>query len=350
MVNISKRIKPHQLLVQSAIVLLVYLLFLGYSSSEYLIVLIYSLMLTLITIGASSFIQEVLIPKYLDTGRKFFFLINTLSLFLLVGLITISFMIVSVGVIPDLSVSSIPQPSKNYAFLLTFMYLNIICLNFLNQWQKHKQTELKAGLLKSEVLEHEIEFKQVQLQYLKGQLQPHFLFNTLNTIYGEAIKKSDEAPQLILKLSELLDYTLYQSEKDVVPLVQEVDHIRQYLELERTRFKDHLSITFEEDLDNDHAQIVPLLLLPLVENAFKHGTQEEGLLRIGIQVTLMDGQLDFTVRNSCAEVNEGIGIGLTNLRRRLEVLYPNRHELVINQGRATFIAKLSIQSLTEVPE
>ncbi|MBX2877699.1 MAG: histidine kinase [Saprospiraceae bacterium] len=187
-----------------------------------------------------------------------------------------------------------------------------------------------------------------ELQYLKSQINPHFLFNTLNNIYGLAIERSVKVPNLLLKLSDLLSYSLYESGGKFVDISRELQLIKDFIALEMERSDNRVRVEWgvkEETLQG--AVIAPLLLIPLVENAFKHGTREEiRQAEIAIQLEQQDGQLLFRVRNTIPEEKpanqEESGIGLVNVRRRLAILYPDQHEFSIQEKTDSFEVTLKV--------
>jgi hypothetical protein len=175
------------------------------------------------------------------------------------------------------------------------------------------------------------------------QIHPHFLFNTLNTLYGFALKKSEKAPEMILKLSNLLDYILYQVDKPFVLLQDEMKHIEDYVSLEKFRFQEGLQVTFHTYLMNKKLEVPPMLLLPFVENAFKHGAQIDGVIKVNINLKVDENELSFTIENfSKNKENSKKGIGLENIKKRLEVLYQKKYFLEILQEKALFKVNLKI--------
>lgn len=171
---------------------------------------------------------------------------------------------------------------------------------------------------------------QAELNYIKSQTNPHFLFNTLNNIYSLTKHNSAKASNSILRLSDLLRYMLYETEKEFSSLNNEINTIKDYLELERLRYDDTLVIDFKIDVDNDQINIPPLLLLPLIENAFKHGTSESmDKPFIKIKLSVLRNVIKLEVSNSLCEnqtlYNKKDGIGLKNLKRQLELLYGVYH-------------------------
>lgn len=190
---------------------------------------------------------------------------------------------------------------------------------------------------------------QAEINYLRAQVNPHFLFNVLNSLYSLTIKKSDKAPDVVLKLSEMMEYMLYESEETFVPLSKELLYLENYLELEKMRQGNHAEITLTINGDPEDKQIAPFMLLPLVENAFKHGVSKivsKAWLRITI--TILAKELFFTIENSRLSFHEEKkhnGIGLSNLKQRLELLYRDNYTLEITENKDRFKLSLIIKLL-----
>ncbi|MBL0882068.1 MAG: sensor histidine kinase [Chitinophagaceae bacterium] len=191
-----------------------------------------------------------------------------------------------------------------------------------------------------------IEKQEAELNFLKSQTNPHFLFNTLNNIYTLAIEKSEQTPESIMRLSKLLRYMLYETLGDNNTIEQEVAIINDYIALEQLRYDHTLTLTVNIDIDNLKQLLPPLLLIPLVENAFKHGTSEtitDPFIDISIQ--LKQQQLYVHIRNSVEHVTEGSEtaerIGIANLKRQLELLYTD-YDLTLQQKNAVFTTTLHI--------
>lgn len=186
-----------------------------------------------------------------------------------------------------------------------------------------------------------------ELNYLKAQLQPHFFFNTLNNIYGLAISQSESTAPMVAKLSEMMRYILYESDRQYVPLQQEINFLNNYVEIEKIRHTRHISIAFDVQGISAHEQIEPLLLLPFIENAFKHGIQnelEKGFVNIVICVT--GKELMAQVTNSKPfTAPKKPGVGLLNVQKRLALLYANRHQLNIEETENTYQVNLTLQLL-----
>ncbi|SEW32184.1 sensor histidine kinase [Chitinophaga arvensicola] len=200
--------------------------------------------------------------------------------------------------------------------------------------------------LKQDTQQLRIASQQAELNYLKSQTNPHFLFNTLNNIYSLARDKSDLAPESILRLSKILRYMLYETSSPYTAVEQDLKIIEDYVALEKLRYDDSLRINFNYDLEDMKQSLPPLLLIPLVENAFKHGvseTREQPF--VDIHLSIKNRQLLFIVKNStgdrAGETNTKENIGLSNLRRQLQLLYTD-YQLKVLPGDYIFTATLQI--------
>ncbi len=186
---------------------------------------------------------------------------------------------------------------------------------------------------------------EAELKFLRTQTNPHFLFNTLNNIYALARKKSDDTADVVMKLSKLLRFMLYESKKDRISISDELKMLNDYIELEKIRYNERLTIRFTRSIDDDTHPIAPLILLPFVENAFKHGAGETRFNSyIDISAQLRKGHLNFIVENSKEDDGEDSiteNIGLSNVRRQLELMYPE-HNLDIQIHKAVFKINLNI--------
>jgi hypothetical protein len=239
--------------------------------------------------------------------------------------------------------------SKNFMFVLVLVVLVVGFVSFASLLNHNFKTLSKNKELQNKILETQLQLKEQELHYLKRQIHPHFLFNTLNTIYGFALKQSRQTPDIILKLSNLLDYILYQVDKPRVSLKEEVLHIKEYIDLERIRFKDSLKVDFESDEIDEHTEIAPMLLIPFVENAFKHGNLVDGFLQIKIEIRLINQQLSFAIANTFLnqEEDKGGGIGLKNTEKRLELNYKGKYTLNSRVEKNWYFSKLTINELSK---
>jgi two-component system, LytTR family, sensor kinase len=186
---------------------------------------------------------------------------------------------------------------------------------------------------------------ETELKFLRNQTNPHFLFNTLNNIYALARKKSDETADVVMKLSKLLRFMLYETKNEQIRISDEIKVLDDYIELEKLRYNDRLTISFVREIDNENEQIAPLLLIPFVENAFKHGASESRFESfINLEMTLQNGILEFYIENTKEQngkKHNDENIGLTNVRRQLELLY-KEHEVSIICEAAVFKVSLKV--------
>jgi two-component system LytT family sensor kinase len=215
-----------------------------------------------------------------------------------------------------------------------------VAIKLLKYWYANKQAQ---QILTKEKL-------QAELNFLKTQIHPHFLFNTLNNLYALTLKKSDRAPDMVLKLSELINYMLYECTSDEVPLSKEVKFIRNYIDIEKMRYGDKLDVDIRVSGDINDRKIAPLMILPFVENCFKHGASEN-LQQSWVKITVdaPEEHIVVKVENSKASENGHArngseGIGIQNVKRRLDLLYPEKYELKIINGEETFLVILTIRT------
>jgi two-component system LytT family sensor kinase len=197
-----------------------------------------------------------------------------------------------------------------------------------------------------------LEKKEAELNYLKSQTNPHFLFNTLNNIYTLASDKSDLAPESILRLSKILRFMLYETDGEFISVEQELEIINDYIALEKLRYDDSLLINFKYEIEDMEQPLPPLLLIPLVENAFKHGISETmNQPFVDIHLSTDQQQLIFVVKNSAedfqGEKSVKENIGLSNLRRQLQLLYTT-YDLSVMQSKSEFTATLKINLTSHV--
>ena len=215
---------------------------------------------------------------------------------------------------------------------------------------------VKVWYLKQEAYQQiEREKLQAELQLLKSQIHPHFLFNTLNNLYALTLSKSNQSPAVVLKLSELLRYMLYDCNAPEVPLTKEIAFMRNYIGLEQLRYGDRLDMSVTISGDCEGKLIAPLLLIPFLENAFKHGTSEQlEQAWMHVELSVQANVLKFKVINSREENPHNDmyagGIGLQNVHKRLQLLYADRHELKIVAEEETFMIALTLElQSTKVP-
>lgn len=222
------------------------------------------------------------------------------------------------------------------------VYSVAFILLIIHMLKKRTDEQQQIAVLKKEKATNELKF-------LRAQIQPHFLFNTLNNLYALTLAKSDLAPQVVLKLSEILDFILYQSNQSEISVEKEIELIEGFIELETLRYGDILNVNFSYETDDSLAKISPLILLPFVENAFKHGAagnMEDPT--VDIQLNVENGKLNFKVYNNKPKVvvntKESMqgGIGIKNLKRQLELNYPNKYALDVQNSDREYIVSLTL--------
>jgi two-component system LytT family sensor kinase len=327
------------------VVWLFYAYFFSYQSKKVDYVIWFSSILLPITIFSTYFFAKFLTPKLLSKKYWDFVLYAFLG-FVLSAYGVLMTIYLCLRWLADYSIEEFPLIGRNISFILVLMYLVVGLVSFYDLLN-HNFTQIANNKdLKNQMLATELQLKDQELKYLKQQIHPHFLFNTLNTIYGFSLKKSEQTPEMILKLSSLLDYILYQVQKPKVSLMDELQHIENYIALERIRFSETLAVNFNIlDLKND-ILIPPMLLIPFVENAFKHGGAVNGFLTVNIETKLINDTLHFFIKNTILnkKENKNSGIGLTNIQKRLALLYPNQHDLKIENDGNWFSVFLRIEN------
>lgn len=187
-----------------------------------------------------------------------------------------------------------------------------------------------------------------ELKYLRSQVNPHFLFNTLNNIYGLARERSDKVPELILKLSDLLHYSLYETQGERIELAKELNLIELMMDLEKDRYGERVEVHLQKPERIPDLQIAPLLLVPLVENAFKHGVRNElEKAVVDIEIRCKGTIFNFNIRNTISaaapKTERHSGLGLENLQKRLELIYPGRYEFLVTEEEGWYKAQLKLQ-------
>lgn len=236
----------------------------------------------------------------------------------------------------------ISLPKVLFEFVSLYLIVSLYGMFiFIRSWYRQQQAlnELKKEKIAAE------------LELLKSQVQPHFIFNMLNNIYSSAFKKSPETALQILKLSNLIEYSLYDSKKEEVLLEEELEYIRNYVGLQKIRVGNKLDVSMNIFDDINGILIPPLLLLPIIENCFKHGVNKSinpSWIRIDISAT--DREITFKIENSIEKeaknpVSQNGGLGLTNVRRRLELMYPKGHDIKIFEEENSFLLVLKLSRI-----
>ncbi len=220
---------------------------------------------------------------------------------------------------------------EDFPFFIFFIPVPVLFLVWVFEQWKWLQN-LKAEKAKTE------------LSLLRTQINPHFFFNTLNNLYALTVKNSEQAPDVILKLSDMMRYTIYEGEKETVKLKDEIEYLNNYIELHKIRYKKSVEITFKHDIDTS-LTIAPLLYIILLENAFKHGIEtltENAFIHMNLYEDTDFIHFDIENNFDPNNLNESNGIGLKNLKRRLSLLYKEKHELTVKKTNNTYKTALKI--------
>jgi two-component system, LytTR family, sensor kinase len=286
-----------------------------------------------------------LIPKYLKQKEFASYTTYLLLVTMLITPLELVCLYWNLSGRPAAQFSLVTNQGSHFLMLLLLVSLGTI-LKIIKEWFVQERVQRSMELKQKEL---ETKTLQSELSFLKSQINPHFLFNSLNSIYALALKKSDLAPNLILQLSEMMRYMLYESNEKTVPLEREIKYVENYLALERSRYGDKAAIDFDYDIDQKNTyQIAPLLFITFLENSFKHGLSHQ--LTGGyvfVYICVENNQLDLLVENSKTELKDERyfkgGIGLTNVRRRLELLYKNNYHLEIEDLPDAYKVNLRIQ-------
>lgn len=329
-------------------VLFFYTYFFGMNNAKFEDTLLFSFFLMPTTIATTYVSTYKLIPEYLITKQYWKFTLYStytfiISLYLLMVSIFFSLIYIS-----NFEYAEMNPATKNIILISTAVYLVVVVVSAFKLLKLNLEQASKTKLLETKILDTQLKLKEQEINYLKMQIHPHFLFNTLNTMYGFALKKADQTPDMILKLSNLLDYLLYQAEKPFVLLSEEIAHIQDYIELEKMRFNDRLNVQMDMSATSDDITIAPMLLLPFIENSFKHGSIKNGVLEIAIQLSASSNEIHFRIKNSNSEnTTSKQGIGLENIKKRLELLYPKHYQLHINNMADTFEVDLQLKTAND---
>ncbi|WP_299551127.1 histidine kinase [Seonamhaeicola sp.] len=327
-------------------VLLFFIYFFRGGSKNFDDTLSFCLFLMPITIATTYVSIYKLIPDYLIKKKYFQFILYSIYTFIISGYLIMVSIFFSLIYIAKFEYNEMNPVTKNILFVATAVYLVVIIISGYKLLRLNITHTRQTGKLETKILETQLKLKEQELHYLKMQIHPHFLFNTLNTMYGFALKKANETPEMILKLSNLLDYLLYKVDKPFVLLSEDINHIKDYIELEKMRFNKTLNIDFTTKNISENIKIAPMLLLPFIENSFKHGAIKKGVLNIVSSLTCKDGYIHFYIENTCSEdETPKKGIGLTNIKKRLDLLYKDKYDLKIHHENGIFKVNLGLNTI-----
>lgn len=297
------------------------------------------------------FTIRFLIPKFLLKKKYISFTVYFFIFFILLLIVVTmplqyyGMYITRIGTNKDIpSISTYVKKTFLIALTIKLMIIGIATtIKLAKIWFKSQK---RQQLLLNEKLEIKLKLKEAELKYLKSQINPHFLFNVLNNLYSLTLEKSPKAPEIVLKISSFLDYVLYECNVSNIELSKEIKNIKGYIDLQKIRYDDKVNISINVEGEPSEINIAPLLILPLIENAFKHGLDKNvgnGFIKININVS-DDSKFNLIVTNSLngKKNHTGEGIGLANLRKRLELQYPQRYQLNTQVSDYVYFTKLCI--------
>lgn len=284
-----------------------------------------------------------LVPYFFVKNRKSAFWLLSIGILIAITIIETSLDMIVAEKYEVYNDSKFPL----FIYAIPWLYHNIIFhsiygvvgffYRFLFEYRKAEKT--KQELLK--------ETHKTELKYLKAQLNPHFLFNGINSVYHLIGKNNSLAKDTLLQFSGLLRYQLYESSESFIPLEKELEYVAQYIQLEEIRKGDDISLTYEIDFENASQKIAPLLLTPFIENAFKHISHHDQSSKNVISIVIKEYErvLTLEVKNTCDTTTKKLnfgGVGLTNVKRRLDLLYPESHQLQVEEKDDRYHVKLKI--------
>ena len=283
-------------------------------------------------IGCFYLNSELLVAALIYKKRYFLFVLAQVALFCCIMLIHGAFFKFMV-------------PGKTFNFIASSSH-NIIAFLFTVIASIAYRTITDRARSQQEINERMQEHLKTELSFLRSQISPHFLFNVMNNLAAMVRLKNEELEPTIHKLSALMQYMLYETDEEKVLLKSEVENLQNYIDLQQQRFSEKLTLHVSLNAKENWHSIEPMLLIPFVENAFKHGTGLVQAPEITIDLKAEDNKLHFIVRNKFLETetvkDKTSGIGLVNVKRRLELLYPDQHRLIINKTNEWFEVSLEL--------
>lgn len=288
-----------------------------------------------------------LVPKLLAKKKYTLYVFSLLAATLTLSLVKIvlTYGLVTTNIWPESAREETELFGLSYIVTVFFGELYIVGLT--------AGIKLTIDHVRERDLQRELEKNslETELAYLRSQIQPHFFFNTLNSLYALTLEKSDLAPGMVLKLSNLMSFVLYRAKADEVTLMETVTHMKSFIELEKIRFGPKLNVDFELSGDLENGKIPPLILSPFVENSIKHGGESpEGFFEVKIKLDVFADHLIFRVENwvkdfhesmQIKKLNEG-GIGLKNTIRRLKLLYKDKYQLDLKEENNKYLVTLTL--------
>lgn len=320
-----------------------YILLQNFSTTSVIIPidLIYTGIFTIFLMSSVYINLFLLIPKFFQKGKYFIYLFSIAMLLLSSTYIYMTgFDVITDVLFHGYYLISYFDFWDTLKYFIIFIGISSL-LHFSKSWFLYKESEAQLAKTQKEKLEAE-------LDALKSQINPHFLFNSLNSIYSLVLKKSDLAPEALIRLADAMRYIIYESNDEKVSLHKEIDFISNYLELQKLRMssKDSLEVHIQGKIKNQ--KIAPLLMIPIIENCFKYGIKgETETSYVSIEIKIGKNQLNLLTINNLGKVdnverNKRTGTGLNNLKKRLDLIYTGKYSLKIDQMKDKFKVDLSI--------
>jgi hypothetical protein len=317
-------------------ILVFYVIFFGRRNNNYAQTFLFVGLVMPVTVLASYIMNYYLLPHFFMQQRYGLFLLYSFYLFLAALFLEMGMALATFFIAAELRIDDMSAASFDAVFVLSSLLLVVffgMAVQLSSFWRKSKEDYQK--LMRDKV--------ELELQFLKTQLHPHFIFNTLNNLYFLALEKSDHAPKAILALSELLDYVLHETRDAFVPLQNELQQVRNFISLEMLRYNERLNISLSEYGDVTQSRIAPMMLITLVENAFKHGankTTNSSWIRITIDV---GDFLTITIRNAREGTStSGHGVGLKNVREQIKLLYGSEGTMRVEPAVEEFLVEVKV--------
>ena len=291
--------------------------------------------LSVVLLGTFYINYLYLVPKYLLTEKYWHYFS-----YLIIAIMLVLSVSGGIFLLPDLNSKTFATTDPIVEKIIPVIIINAISLWFL---------ALVSSILwmgYNRLKQTESERLSAQIASLKSQINPHFLFNTLNNIYATAIDTAPKAADMVDKLSEMMRYTMRDIQKDLVPLEDEINYSNNFIELQKVRLDRSVVLDYTIPDEVPHLQVAPMLLIPFIENAFKHGVNSEQKSRITISLKVNGTELLLIVTNNKVDVQkdtvERSGLGIENTKHRLNLIYPSKHLLVIKETAKTFSVSLHI--------
>jgi sensor histidine kinase YesM len=316
-----------------------YVIFFGRKHDNYAQTLFFVGLLMPVTIGTTYLFNYYLVPRYLMSERYLQFLAYTVYLVLATLFVEMLVALLTFFVMAGWRIHDMSPASFDLFFILSSLLMVVflgVAIKMVLHWRQSREDYQK--LMRDKV--------ETELKFLKTQLNPHFLFNTLNNLYFLSAEKSDKAPEAILALSEMLDYVLNAGKATLVPLSKEIQQVQHFISLELLRYEDRVRIDVDFSGPVERHVIAPMILVTLMENAFKHGVMPSAArswIRFGVRAT--ENQFEVTIVNSYQRTAPGKGIGLVNLRSQLDLLYRSGYALRVYEGENEFSVTLVLKAM-----